>query len=101
MPSFRQASVEGGGSVKISFGPLVRSEKAEDEGAAGSSLLRMDLLLSRWRPALMKMVVQRAPLEGGLLLLPGLLSSSPVVDLLLNVERLRGLRKWRTALPVL
>ena len=32
-----------------------------------------------------------APLEEGLLLLPGLLSSSPVVDRLLSVERLRDL----------
>ena len=47
MPSGRQASVEGGGSVKISFGPLVRSEKAEDEGAARSFLLRIDLPASR------------------------------------------------------
>ncbi|KAJ6925723.1 hypothetical protein NC651_010213 [Populus alba x Populus x berolinensis] len=47
VPSGRQASVEGGGSVKISFGPLVRSEKAEDEGAAGSFLLRIDLPASR------------------------------------------------------
>ena len=39
--------MEGGGSVKISFGPLVRSEKAEDEGAAGSFLLRIDLPASR------------------------------------------------------
>lgn len=37
-----------------------------------------------------------APLEEGQLLLPGLLSSSPMVDLLLSVERLTGDSLGRT-----